>query len=57
MTERTRAMSDPSYHDAEIAQDFDGWTIVECSCGWVSPPCPGTGEAMGFYGDHRASDE
>lgn len=42
-------------HTMEFDQDEDGWDIVRCDCGWVSPPCPGKEEAAGFWGDHRAT--
>jgi hypothetical protein len=39
-------------HDLTLSQTFDGWDTTECSCGWVSPPCPGHDEAMAFGVEH-----
>ena len=32
--------------------DAEGWDFCRCDCGWVSPPCPDTGTALDFWGDH-----
>ena len=39
-------------HDGELVTDNEGWNFAECSCGWVSPPCPSQTEAIGFLSDH-----
>lgn len=39
-------------HYLNLCNDYDGWDYGECECGWVSPPCPGVEEVVGFYTDH-----
>ena len=42
-------------HSLTLTDDGDGWDVAECSCGWVSPPCPDTEIAAEFYADHLVS--
>ena len=41
-----------SDHDAEIEEDFEGWTWLSCSCGFEAGPFPGSVEATDELVDH-----
>lgn len=45
-------MTDDLHHELTTLTDDEGWGLAECTCGWISPPCPDRDTAAEFWADH-----